>query len=80
MNDKTEFVDKTGRPIYVGDIIQHRMSGSGKSGAQRLRVVWFGKNIHVVSESTSVDYGGVRLATLPTEFITVVETKHMRGY
>lgn len=42
-DSNTGFKDKSGRSIYVGDIVQHRLGKFGKSGGtQNCRVMRFG--------------------------------------
>lgn len=80
MDNKTEFVDKSGRTIHIGDVIQYRLGVNGLSGGpQRFRIIRFGKHVHAVAEhETNPNYGGIRLASLPAEYIVVVKTDYPR--
>ena len=76
----TEFIDKTGRAIYVGDIVQHRLGKFGKSGgSHNLRVTVFGKGYHLVDESDSDErFGGMKMTQKICENLVVIKSDHMR--
>jgi len=78
-DDKTKYVDRAGRTIFIGDIIQYRL-GSGKSGgAWRLRVIRSGKKVYAVPENTTkLDKRGERLAVYRPEHLVVVESKYIK--
>ena len=68
--------DKTGRTIYVGDILQIRLGTFSKSGgAQTVRVFEYGKKFHVVAESqTDTKYGGTELTHTLCQNLVVIKT------
>lgn len=76
---RTNFVDKTGRRIHVGDIVQHRLGKFGKSsGPQSFKVIQFGKNYHFVPESRAdVTYGGILLKKQLCEHSVVVRSEYV---
>lgn len=76
---KTNYRDKTGREIHVGDIIQHRLGKFGKSGgAQNFKVIQFGEKHHLVPESqTDNKYGGTLLTEQLCEHSVVVKSNFL---
>lgn len=82
MQDETStgFLDKTGRTIYVGDIVQHRLGKYGMSGGSKnFKVIQFGKGFHLVNEShTDERYGGTRLTQKMCENLVVIKSGRMR--
>lgn|GEM_PF-1506826 len=58
---QTGFKYSRGRPVHVGDILQHRLGKYSSSGGPvNLRVIQFGKKFHLVAESNAkCDHGGL---------------------
>jgi len=75
----TGFKDKSGRAIYVGDIVQHRLGKFGKSGGtQSFKVISFGKKYHLVGESDDdTKYGGRVLAEKTCENLVVIKSDQL---
>lgn len=73
----TGFRDKTGRTIYVGDIVQSRLGAFGKSGGPKdMKVIVFGKHFHLVSEfETDVKYGGIELKKATAEHLVIIRSE-----
>lgn len=73
---KTEFNDKSGKPIYTGDIVQWRLGKFGKKsgGPGLFRVIKTKKGIKVVVAHNSNDVGWL-LRKNQEEFLTVFDTK-----
>lgn len=80
-DSNTGFKDKSGRSIYVGDIVQHRLGKFGKSGGtQNFRVIEYGKNYRLINESRVGDtYGGTILTAHVSKFLIVLRSDHIRG-
>lgn len=76
----TGLMDKTGRHIYVGDIVQYRLGKFGKSGGSKnLKVIQFGKKYHLVEQSQVENgYGGILLTQKLCENIVVIKSDHIR--
>lgn len=76
---KTNYMDKTGREIRVGDIIQHRLGKFGKSGGpQNFKVIQFGKRYHLIPDSrTDTKYGGILLTKQLCEHLVVVKSNYL---
>jgi hypothetical protein len=76
---ETEFHDKTGRSIYIGDIVQYRLHGKN-SNPLNYRVIRFGKHVNIVPvHITDPDIGGWHLTHTMTEYIVVIQTDFIRG-
>lgn len=54
MHMKTEFSDRLGRPIYVGDVIQYRLGLNSKHGGP--------KSYRIIKTKRAVKLADVRLA------------------
>ncbi len=58
--EDTGYIDKQGKPIHYGDILQ---LGLGISDRKRKRVIRFGKHAQLVNaEDVDVKYGGYNLS------------------
>ena len=77
----TGFKDKSGRTIYVGDVLQHRLGKFGKSGGTKnYKVIQFGKKYHVVDESREeYKYGGLALTLQFCESTVVIRSDQIRN-
>ena len=53
MNNETNFFDKTGKPIRIGDVLQIRLGKFAKKngGPVLVRVIRVGKHVHFVPAS-----------------------------
>ena len=80
-DSNTGFKDKSGRSIYVGDIVQHRLGKFGKSGGtQNFRVMRFGKNYNLVREAQPDEKsGGSVLTEQGCQHIVVLRSDHIQG-
>lgn len=78
-NSSTGFKDKTGRLIFLGDIVQHRLGKFGKSvGTKQYQVIKFGKKVHLVDESAvEAKYGGMPLTNTLCEHLVVIDSQHL---
>ena len=77
----TGFKDKSGRTIYVGDILQHRLGKFGKSGGTKnYKVILFGKKYQVVDESREdYKFGGLTLSLQFCENAVVIQSSQIRS-
>jgi len=75
----TGFKDKSGRSIYTGDTVQHRLGKFGTSGGtQNLKVISFGKKYHLVGESeNNIKYGGRVLTEKTCENLVVIKSDQL---
>lgn len=76
---RTDFKDKSGRTIFIGDIVQHRLGKFGLSGgAKNYRVIKFGKKYHLVNESQiDTKYGGILLTEKLCDHLVVFKSSHI---
>ena len=77
----TGATDKTGRSIFVGDIVQHRLGKFGKSsGSKNFKVILYGKKYHLVEESDiDYKYGGIPLTPKLSGSLVVVNSNRIVG-
>ncbi len=77
----TGILDKTGRSIFVDDVVQHRLGKFGKSGGSKnFKVILYGKKYHLVEESRiDYKYGGMQLTQKLSENLVVIKSSHIRG-
>jgi hypothetical protein len=73
--------DKSGRSIFVDDVVQHRLGKFGKSGGTKnYKVVVYGKKYHLVDQfETDYQYGGILLTDKIAKYLIVIQSKHIRG-
>ncbi|HEU5121699.1 MAG TPA: hypothetical protein VFT59_02545 [Candidatus Saccharimonadales bacterium] len=80
MNDKTEFTDKTGKPIYIGDIVQIRLGKFAKksAGPSTFCIIRSGKRVCLIpSNQEPSQYGNLRLTEqLTKNMVVIVHTNH----
>lgn len=73
----TGIKDKSGKPIRLGDILQHRLGAYAKSpsnGPSLYRVIRFGKHIHVVpAHKETPKYGGTRLTQRFADYTVIID-------
>ena len=71
--------DKTGRSIFVGDVVQHRLGKFGKSGGSKnFKVIMYGKKYHLVEESDiDYKYGGIPLTPKLSGNLVVINSNHI---
>lgn len=74
---KTEFNDKSGKVIYVGDIVQWQLGKFGKKsgGPSLFRVINTKKGPKIVVAHDSHDTGWL-LRKNHEKFITIIDTKY----
>lgn len=74
---KTEFNDKSGKPIYTGDIVQYSLGGlAKKSGGPRLfLVIKVKKGIRLTPAHAPTDNGWA-IRKDQEKFLTIFDTKH----
>ena len=71
---KTEFIDKAGKPIYTGDIVQYRLSLNAKRGGGpwTMQVHKTKKGIKLVDPETKS--GNLFLRINIVEYISIIYT------
>lgn len=72
---RTEFNDRTGKPIYTGDIVQYRLSLNSKhGGASILKVVRNKKGIVKLTRPDSTENDGKVLRKNYEQYLTIIDT------
>lgn len=70
----TGFIDKQGKSIHYGDILQ---VGLGISDRQRKRVIRFGKHVQLVNaDDVNVNYGGYNLSKEHCQRAVIIDHLH----
>jgi hypothetical protein len=74
---KTDFTDRSGKPIYTGDILQFRLGKFAKKsgGPQRFRVVASRKGPRMVAAHDDTGIGWLMRKGFE-ENLTIVETRY----
>jgi hypothetical protein len=80
MDYKTEFFDKFGKQIFIGDTLQTRLGKFGKSGGStRQQVLRKDNHIKLVNESDAErKYGGYDLTQQIANYSVIVEKEILR--
>ncbi len=74
---KTDLCDKNGKPIYVGDIVQHRLSLNSKHGGPKLyRIIQNKKGQVLLADPNTTDNYGHKLEKSILPYITVFDTRN----
>lgn len=74
--DKTEFSDKSGKPLYIGDIIQWRLGKFGKSGGPTLhKVIRTKKGVKLVNPDSNGPEG-MLLRKSDEQYISLFDSSH----
>lgn len=72
---QTEFFDRTGKPLYVGDVVQYRLSLNSKhGGASLLKVVRNKKGVVKLADPRSDDNAGWVLRKNYEQYLTLFDT------
>lgn len=80
MDHATEFFDRTGKRIYLGDTLQIRLGKSLKhGGATNVKVVKFGKNIQLRSfDDLEPPRGGYNLTKKIASISSIIDYEIFR--
>ena len=82
MNDAdTGLVDKSGKPIYVGDTLQMRLGKFAKKsgGATNVRVIRAGKRIKIIGVNEIItEHSGRQFGQHEANFTVIVDREIMR--
>lgn len=80
MDNATEFFDRTGKQIYLGDTLQIRLGKSLKhGGATLVKVVKFGKNVQLRSfDDLNPARGGYNLTKQIASISVIVDYEIFR--
>lgn len=72
---KTEFSDRSGKPLYVGDIVQHRLSLNSKHGGPVvLRVISTKKGIKLADARIANPQYGWLLRKPDERYLSLMDT------
>lgn len=72
---KTEFHDRSGKPLYTGDILQYRLSYGGKRGGPSLcKVVCSKKGVVKLTHPDSTENSGWVLRKTYEKCLSIVDT------
>jgi len=71
---QTEFYDKSGKPLYVGDIVSYFLSGIGSGGPVSLRVTRNKKGVVKLSHPNDPDKRGFILRKTYEKHLTLIDT------
>lgn len=71
---KTGFFDKSGKPVYIGDIVQYRLN---LGSAVQLEVVKTKQGIRLLNPNrTQPSSSGIPLQKKYEQYISIVDTSH----
>ena len=73
---KTEFSDKFGKPLYVGDIVRYYLSDMGPGGPQLLQIARNKKGVVKLISPGDPDKKGWVLRHTYTKHLTLMDTQH----
>lgn len=74
----TGFKDKSGRIIYVGDIVQHRLGKFGKTGGPiTLKVISHGNKYRLIDESNTNYDKGMQLTVQLCDSLVVTGSNYI---
>lgn len=72
---KTDFHDRSGKPIYVGDLVQYRLGLNGKStGPRVMKVVRNKKGVIKLCALSDTNKAGWILRKNYEEYLTIIDT------
>lgn len=71
---KTEFYDKNGKPLYIGDIILYFLSGIGSGGPAHMKITRNKKGVVRLSAPNNADKNGWILRKTYEKYITLIDT------
>lgn len=71
---QTEFNDKSGKPLYVGDIVSYHLSGMGSGGPVSLKITRNKKGVIRLSHPHDPNKGGMVLRKNYEPYLTLINT------
>ncbi len=81
MENTTDFHDKSGKQIYIGDTLQIRLGKFAKKGGgpMVLKVIRFGKNIQLIDPNDiERKYGGAKLTQQRANYSVIIDREIFR--
>lgn len=78
---KTEFVDRSGKPIYIGDIVQYRLTGGGTL----VKVVQTKKGVKLVDlryeekHPNQAYKGSISMGKQYEKYVSIIDTTARAG-
>ena len=73
---KTEFTDKFGKPLYVGDIVRYYLSDMGPGGPQSLQIARNKKGVIKLISPGDPNKNGWVMRHTHGKYLTLIDTQY----